>query len=232
MRFARLYFDMKTTKFGKYWLYLLGLPKSIIFNFYYFPISTAIKLPVLLSHRVYLKKLSGCVKLVVVKPGVVKIGFGDVGIFDAQKSRSIWNVTGKVVFGGRALLGHGSKISVSGELVLGNMFTISAESTIVAEHQVVFGDNVMLSWDILIMDSDIHSVFDKSNNLVNPCRPICIGDNVWIGCRSLILKGSVVADGVIVAAGTKIAGKVESNNSIISNNSAVQLLKEEVFWLR
>jgi hypothetical protein len=40
-------------------LFLLGLPKTLIFNFHYFPFKIAIRLPVLLTHKVRLKKIKG-----------------------------------------------------------------------------------------------------------------------------------------------------------------------------
>jgi len=218
--------------FEKYWLYFLGLPKTILFNLWYFPLMTAIRFPVFVSHRVFLKKMKGSVELGEIKIGVVKIGFGEVAIFDSQKSRTIWNVTGKVKFCGQALIGHGSKISVSGVLCLGNMFTISAESTIVANERVVIGENVMLSWDILIIDSDLHNIYDSQNNLINQPREISVGNNVWIGCRSLVLKGSRIADGIIIAAGTRVASKVEHSYSIVGVNSPIQALKTDIRWIR
>lgn len=61
----------------------LGLPKSIYFCFKYFPLKIAIKFPVLLSRHVYLMNVDGEVKLDTadITFGLIKIGFGEVGIF-------------------------------------------------------------------------------------------------------------------------------------------------------
>jgi len=215
-----------------YWLYLLGLPKTILFNVRYFPFMTAIKLPVFISHRVWLKTLKGTIELAEEKTGIVKIGFGEVAIFDSNSSRSIWHVSGKVSFKGRAIIGHGSKISVHGELILGDMFTISAESSIVVHKRITFGDNVMLSWEVLVMDTDLHEIYDMDNKLINAPREITVGDNVWIGCRSLVLKGSNIAQGVIIAAGTKIFGTIDDHNSIIGEKIPLLPIKNNVIWKR
>jgi len=37
-------------------LFLFGLPKTLLFNFYYFPFKTAIKLLVWITHKVKLNK--------------------------------------------------------------------------------------------------------------------------------------------------------------------------------
>ena len=89
-------------KFGRFFEYICGLPKTIYFNLKCLPFSQAIKLPIFISHRVILASVQGkiifaCDK---VKTGMVKIGFGYVGIFDRYRSRSIIENNGTLVLGG------------------------------------------------------------------------------------------------------------------------------------
>lgn len=122
--------------------------KIIYFNFRYLPYKQAIKFPFFISKKVYFKDLRGKIKLEgPISTGMIKIGFGDVGIFDDKRSRSIWEVSGNIIFRGSAQIGHGSKISVAenGTLILGNNFTITAESSIVAHLNIEFGNNCLLS---------------------------------------------------------------------------------------
>jgi acetyltransferase-like isoleucine patch superfamily enzyme len=210
-------------------LYILGLPKTIYFNFRYFPIRKAIRLPVLISHRVWLKTLSGKVILSEYKTGLIEIGFGDVGIFDQQRSRTIWQVSGVVEFKGKAHIGHGSKISVSGKLTLGSDFYITAESSIVAQKEISIGENVLVSWDSLIMDTDFHKIFDSNGNQTNLPRPVTIGNNVWIGCRCLILKGVEIPGGVVVAAASTVIKSVKTQNSIVAGNPA-DIIRDNITW--
>ena len=96
---------------------LCSIPKTLRFNLHYFPLKTALKLPVVVSHRTYLRELHGKVELPEkVERAMVKIGFGDVGHYDRKRSRGIWQVSGMVSFGGKASIGHGSKLSVRGNL--------------------------------------------------------------------------------------------------------------------
>lgn len=210
-------------------LIVLGFPKTILFNFHYFPLKEAIHLPVLISHRTWLKKLRGEVKLEQFYFGMVKIGFGDVGVFDQKRSRSIWEVTGLVLFKGMARIGHGSKISVSGSLELGEHFFISAESSIIAMNSISFGYNVLISWDVLVMDHDIHQIYDASERPCAVTKPIVIGNNVWIGSRSLILKGVTLADGIVVAAYANVVKPFNQKKIIIGGNPAKKL-KENIRW--
>lgn len=217
------------SRFERYLLVARGLPKTLLFNFRYFPLRTALRLPVLVSHRVWLMRLGGQVRLGDTRTGSVRIGFGEVGIFDQHRSRTIWQVEGTVDFKGRADLGHGSKICVSGTLVVGREVSISAESAIVATHRVQIGDQAVISWDVLIMDTDQHGVYDASGRQTNRAMPVSIGNAVWIGCRSLVLKGVQIADGVVVAAASTITRSVESPN-VVAGGHPLRVLRENIRW--
>jgi len=208
---------------------LLGIPNTLYFNFKYFKFRDAIKLPVLLSNQIWFKSAKGAV--IVEKPafGRVRIGFGDVGIFDKIRSRTIWDVKGTVIFKGDAFIGHGSKLVVSGELILGHQFRITAESAIHCSKRIVFGQDVMISWENLFMDSDGHPIYDMSHNVCNEKKDITIGDTVWFGCRSTILKGTWIANNTIIAANSCVHGRYEKEYQIIGGVPAITI-KEDVTW--
>jgi acetyltransferase-like isoleucine patch superfamily enzyme len=217
------------SRLRKLLLFARGLPKTLLFNFRYFPLRTAIRLPVLVSHRVWLMKLGGQVQLADTRTGAVRIGFGEIGIFDQHRSRAIWQVTGKVEFRGSAHIGHGSKLCVTGSLVIGNAVSISAESAIVAAHRVCIGDRSLISWDVLIMDSDLHPLYDEHGIRINEALPVMIGNSVWIGCRSLVLKGVRIGDGVVIAAASTLTRSVEERN-VVAGGAPPRVLRKHVSW--
>ena len=217
--------------FAMAWLYLLGLPNTLYFNFKYLKFDDAIKLPILVSHRVYLREMGGRVRLDASATfGMVRIGFGNVGIFDQQRSRTIWLVSGLVIFKGIANIGHGSKISVSGIgiLTIGDQFSMTAESQVVCEKAITFGNNVLISWENLFLDTDFHKI--KTNGLTtNLPKEIVIGNHVWIGCRCTILKGTYIGDEIIVAANSTLSGRFDQNHTIVGGNPA-KVVKKQVTW--
>lgn len=218
-------------KFSKILTYILSFPKTLRFNFHYFPFTIAIKLPVVVSHKTYLRELHGKVLLPdSIRTAMIKIGFGDVGHYDRKYSRSIWQVSGIIDFKGNAAIGHGSKISVRGKVTFGENFNMTAESTIVCAREIAFGNNCLISWDNLIMDTDEHSIYDlKENKRINSEKPIIIGDHVWIGCKCTVLKGTHVADNSIVAAGSFLRNNFSDSNQIIGGNPPI-ILKKDVNW--
>ena len=207
-----------------------SLPKTLRFNLHYFPLKTALKLPVVVSHRTYLRELHGKVELPEkVETAMVKIGFGDVGHYDRMRSRSIWQVSGTVSFGGKASIGHGSKLSVRGHLSLGSDFNMTAESTIVCAKEIRFGDDCLLSWDILVMDTDEHPLYNKENERINPNKAILVGDHVWVGCKCVLLKGAEVPSNTVIAAGTLLTSAVAGNHQVVGGNPPA-VLKNDVRW--
>ncbi len=206
--------------------------QTLRFNFKYFPFKQAIRFPVFVASQVQLNQLSGTVSIEGrLWPGKVKIGYGEVGIFDRKQSRSIWQVSGKVIFKGHSDIGHGSKISVSeeGTLILGENFNISAETSLICQRKIEIGADCMLSWDVLLMDTDLHTIKNKAGNIINAPKPIIIGPNVWIGCRTTVLKGTHIPPHAIIAAGSILSKPLEGKEAIFGGNP-VRVLKEEVSW--
>jgi acetyltransferase-like isoleucine patch superfamily enzyme len=209
---------------------LRSIPKTLYFNFQYFKWKDAIQLPVFISHRVVLRETKGKITISNEKKmAMIRIGFGDVGHFDRRRSRSIWQVSGEINFRGKANIGHGSKISCRGKLTVGENFNITAESTLLCAKEITFGNNCLLSWDVLVMDTDFHPVFDKNKSRVNPDKAVVVGNDVWIGCRSTILKGTIIDNNTVVAANTVIGKKIEGKNQVIGGNPPA-VIKKEIYW--
>jgi len=209
---------------------LLSVPKTLRFNLHYFPLKTALKIPVVVSHRTYLRELHGRVSLPqTVSAGMVRIGFGDVGHYDRKRSRTIWQVSGTVTFHGKTSIGHGSKISVRGHLETGADFNITAESTMVCAKEIRFGDDCLVSWDVLVMDTDEHPIFNAGQQRINPDTPITVGNHVWIGCKCTLLKGTQLPDHTVVAAGTICHCPIDGQYQVVGGQP-VKVLRNEVFW--
>jgi acetyltransferase-like isoleucine patch superfamily enzyme len=206
--------------------------KTVFFNLKYLPFHQARHLPILISKKVNFVKKGGKVLLEASpKFGIVRIGFGEVGIIDYKYTRTQWDVSGKVVFKGKALIGYGGSIAVgeNGELIFGTNFILTARSSIVAFNKVTFGDDCLLSWDVLIMDTDFHSIRTSIGKVLNVPKEIQIGNHVWVGCRSLILKGVTIPDNCIIGANSHLHKSLEKENGIYVGNP-IKLVSEDITW--
>ena len=70
------------------------------------------------------------------------------------------------------------------------------------------GNGCLLSNNIELHTSDYHSILDiKSTTRINSAKNIHLGDRVWIGLRSIILKGTNLPNNdTIVGAGSIVTG--------------------------
>lgn len=117
------------------------------------------------------------------------------------------------------------------EIVIGNNVGISG-ATVYARKSIRIGNNTCIGGNVKILDNDFHPIeWEIRNRLLNdpnggnsdlvPANPIVIGKNCFIGCNSIILKGTVLGDGCVVGAGAVVSGKFEANSVIVGNPAQV-----------
>lgn len=105
-------------------------------------------------------------------------------------------------------------------------------ATIYARKGIFIGENTCIGGNCKILDNDFHPVEAEirnsllqdvnggDSNLV-PSKEIRIGKNCFIGCNSIILKGTILGDGCVVGAGAVVCGKFEDNCVIAGNPGKV-----------
>jgi len=205
---------------------ILGFPKTLYFNIRYFGVD-GLKFPVILSHKVKLKSCKGEIKIKGrLKKGMFIWGYTGIPIA-TMKEISVWNNLGTVILKGFVNLGVGTKIYVGkgAELSLGNNFEITANSAIICEKKIEFGDDCLISWDVQIMDTDAHSVISSDTGVQkNMSRPIRIGNHVWVGLGVLILKGAEVPNNCVIAARSVIRSIYTEENAIIKSVFANKII--------
>lgn len=209
-----------------------GNVKTLLFNFHYFSFNEASHFPVFLSRNTKIRRLRGIVRITgPLKPGMIRIGAHEIGIYDKRHSRPIWENAGTIIFSGTALIKYGAKIIVGekGTLKLGNDIRLSSGSFIICYKHVEIGDNCRISWNSQIIDTDFHRVFDEDRNHINPDKEIIIGNNCWIGNHSFVLKGTRLNDMVILASNSMVNKQFLESNVILAGNPA-KVIKTAITW--
>lgn len=134
----------------------------------------------------------------------------------------IYQNKGRIRIGARTRLWDGVKLSASEQadgipatIIIGSECNIGDRTEIHAASSVRIGNRVMISWDCVILDRDYHPIYGAKENFA----PVVIEDEVWIGCRAIILKGVTVGCGAIVGAGAVVTKSIP-NLAIVAGNPA------------
>jgi len=110
------------------------------------------------------------------------------------------------------------------KICIGNNVGISG-ATIYAKRGIIIGDNTLIGGNVKIIDNDFHPV-EAEVRRATPhehmnMAPIVIGENVFIGCNALILKGVTIGNNAVIGAGSVVIKDVPANCVAAGNPARV-----------
>ncbi len=99
-------------------------------------------------------------------------------------------------------------------------------TTICAVEQVVVGNRNVIGANVIISDTDFHSLDPLIRNSKDDIyyaahKPVKIGDDVFIGGNSIILKGVSIGDGAVIGAGSVVTKSVAAKTIVAGNPAKV-----------
>ena len=206
---------MKFSKILSYKPIKYSIPRTIYYNLKLLPLKEALKFPIL----VYPKTSIRATKHNILLPERMSFGMISLGIplthFVDSSEKTLIIANGLLEFKGRCVIGSGSKIAISksARLKIGSNFNSTGHLKICCEHDITIGDECMLLWDITIIDTDYHTIISEGI-ITNTPKPIKIGNHIWIGFNSSILKGVNIADNCIISTGSTVRRNLETANSV------------------
>jgi acetyltransferase-like isoleucine patch superfamily enzyme len=96
-----------------------------------------------------------------------------------------------------------------------------SSSTLVARERIQIGRRTIIGADCLIVDNDFHSLDPKERSNqssdIPRIKPVEISTNVFVGARSIVLKGVVIDENSIVGAGSVLSQNVPKNTMFGGN---------------
>ncbi|MCC4214249.1 acyltransferase [Leeuwenhoekiella parthenopeia] len=110
-------------------------------------------------------------------------------------------------------------LNPSSNIKIGNNVGISGAT--ISGRDITIGDNVLIGSGVLITDSDAHPIHPKDRNNAELIKnaPVHIEDDVFIGARSIILKGVTIGSGSVIGAGSVVSSSIPPM-SICAGNPA------------
>ncbi|MCL4359690.1 acyltransferase [Patescibacteria group bacterium] len=148
-----------------------------------------------------------------------------------------FNNKDQVIFGSNVRLSGWLTIAKNGKISIGDYTIIGPHTVIQAWERVEIGAYCMISPDVWIQDNNSHSIYaqDRLVSILGSrdfnrisvrlkrvvCKPITIGNHVWVGRRAVILKGVTIGDRAIVAAGAVVTHDIPSDVIAAGNPAKV-----------
>lgn len=118
-------------------------------------------------------------------------------------------------------LRSGAQLTIGSETGLSGVVICAAKSVVIGR-QCLFGADVMIS------DTDFHSLDPQGRRYRSESDtdawPVEIHDNVFIGARSVILKGVTIGEGSVIGAGSIVSRDIPPFT--IAAGSPARLLRE------
>lgn len=182
--------------------------RSIHFNLVMLPFKEAIRLPFILYGKVLYDE---CVPY--------KSGGGFHRLLSERLNFNSWqigypvyhleasNLTTKLIFKGRVFVGARGRIYSGASVIvqpkallsLGTGFSICSYSRLICYNKVKIGNNVIISWECQIFDTNFHYISDENGDIKRRNGQVVIGDDVWVANRTTIVKGSLPANSIIAS---------------------------------
>jgi len=132
---------------------------------------------------------------------------------------------GVISIGDRVVLAgcsHATALGVRSPIILrlmapGARLSIGADTglsgtAICAAISVEIGERVLIGADVMIFDTDFHNAEPEKRHLnpdwVRISKPVVIGNDVFVGARSIVMKGVSIGDASIIGAGSVVTSDI------------------------
>ncbi len=133
------------------------------------------------------------------------------------------------------VLGELLTFAHGGEIAIGDYCYIGEQSRIWSARKISIGNRVLISHGVNIFDSLTHPLSASKRHehfaqIITKGHPatidldeaaVVIGDDAWIGCLSIILRGVTIGEGAIVGAGSVVVHDVPPWTIVAGNPAKV-----------
>lgn len=205
--------------------------RSLPFNLIHLPLKQAIKVPIIL-HKFHAVTMKG--KIIIdtdnVYCGMIHLGAYRSKVF--PNDGLTWDQRGgTVIFKGKARIGNHCFVLVGrrSTVIFGDDFLVNAGFKLVSFFGVSFGQSTRFGWDCLVMDSNMHPLYDiEKQKFKRASGPIEIGDYNWFATKCRIMHSVKTPERCIFGMNTTITRNAEMQSYCVMGGDPVRILTRNV----
>jgi acetyltransferase-like isoleucine patch superfamily enzyme len=150
--------------------------------------------------------------------GLLTLGLRDFGLSPNDEVYLKMLEGGSICIRGPVSIGQGTKINIyeNAKLSINERSFITGKTNIICCKEITIGSDCAISWNVQIMDSDLHQIEDQPRSAA-----IHISDRVWIGTNVTILKGVKIGSDSIIGANSLVNKDIPSHCVAAGNPAKV-----------
>ncbi|MCI9173362.1 MAG: acyltransferase [Lachnospiraceae bacterium] len=132
---------------------------------------------------------------------------------------------------GPVQLYYGTTLQVhkNAELTMGEAH-MNTGTCIICAYKITLGQLVSTARNVFIFDSDHHPIYNAEGKRVNEAKEVVIGDHVWLGLKSTVMKGTHIESGTVVGAHSLVSGNIPGH-ALVATAPARPVMKD-ISWER
>lgn len=203
---------------------------SVLFNLRNLPLNQAIRMPIwVYKMRLISQKGTIVIDCRHVYTGMILLGFPRAATY--PNNGIVWRNYGKIVFKGECKIGNDCAVicGKKGRIEFGKAFRATAGLRLVSEYGITFGQNVLVGWGNVFIDTNFHPLYDmEKKKFKNAFSPITIGDDNWFGMNCLAMPGVTTPGHCIFGARTIVTRGGQYESYCVHGGSPVRVLSRNI----
>ncbi|WP_304323137.1 acyltransferase [Phocaeicola plebeius] len=124
------------------------------------------------------------------------------------------------------LRGNNCKITIGSGTTFGGAYIVCMGEN----NFIKIGEECMFADSIEIWNSDTHPIYDLHGNITNPSAPVQIGNHVWCGKGSKILKGVTIEKNAIIGMYALVTKNIAAGT--LNAGIPSHTIRENINWSR
>lgn len=201
--------------------------KTFYANFKLFPFKQAIHLPLVIYGPTQLKLSRSKIKLNV-KPrfGLIKWGYNQDLMLPSKMPSMLCMINGVLIINGDTTISSGVVFRILGTVILGRHNFIGGGVKILCCKHIEVGNYSRIGFGSILCDTNFHYI-QHDRQVENRIGDVIIGEYIWVGNNSSIVKGARIPNHAIVSSKSYVNKDLSANGEgVLIAGAPAKIIRE------